>query len=413
MPTTERIKLPPEEDLFELRLFLQELVCNICRFKHVAEQNITPQEVRIRQEFSFGVPCAFSDIFIQAPDQVNYFVEIMYGYSADRVVESINRKYGDVQPFFKDITKLIIVIDRDSEHDREECIKRVTAIIPSSWELEIWDEPRLLSLIREQFNIKIDSIAMDQLLELGEAIDRAKGSYAFGDAYNNDPLDGSLLWQFGYWRLRELFNAANRNKRLILPPVSYPDVAVIYADLSGFSGYVRDTTNKNTIKDCLSAFCAKARHQILSEGGMLYQFLGDAVIGLFGIPDHAPDCAERGFECARSLLMLGDAISNEWQRQLDRMQPVSGSHIGIAMGDIQVLSFRPFSRTHTGAISDAVNMAARLSSHAKPGQIVASNTFYRSLGKESQGLLHETDPVEAKNIGSIKAWAYNEYQCGK
>ena len=27
----------PVEDLFELRLFLEELVCNICRFVHAAE----------------------------------------------------------------------------------------------------------------------------------------------------------------------------------------------------------------------------------------------------------------------------------------------------------------------------------------------------------------------------------------
>ena len=67
---------------------------------------------------------------------------------------------------------------------------------------------------------------------------------------------------------------------------------------------------------------------------MLYQFLGDAVIGLFGLPSQSDDYVERSFDCARSLLMLGNSVSNEWQRQLDRIQPVSGSHIGMAMGDL-------------------------------------------------------------------------------
>jgi adenylate cyclase len=141
---------------------------------------------------------------------------------------------------------------------------------------------------------------------------------------------------------------------------------------------------------------------------MLYQFLGDAVIGLFGIPTHSTDYIERSFDSARSLLTLGDAISNEWQRQLDRLQPVRGSHIGMAMGDLQILSVRPFSRTHTGVIGDAINMAARLSSHAQSGQIVVSNIVYQGLCRSSQSLLHETEPIEAKNVGRIKAWTFDQ-----
>jgi adenylate cyclase len=145
---------------------------------------------------------------------------------------------------------------------------------------------------------------------------------------------------------------------------------------------------------------------------MLYQFLGDGVIGLFGIPAHSSDCVERSFDCARSLLMLGDSISNEWQRQLDRHQPVRGCHVGIAMGDLRIFSLRPFSRTHTGVIGDAVNMAARLSTHAKPGQIVVSNIVYEGLSAPLRSLLRETQPVEAKNVGRIKAWTFDQADHG-
>jgi class 3 adenylate cyclase len=401
-----------EADLFELRLFLEELVCNICRFIHVAEQKISPQELRIRQEVSLGIPNAFSDILIQVPEHSSYFVEVDYGYRAERIIESIRRKYSKYLPLFKEISKLILVVDRHNHPDWEECARQVKEMLPSSWELEVWDEPYLLSLVKEHFDAEIESLSPDQILELRLAIDHAKGSYAFGAEYTNEPLDASLLWQFGYWRLQDLFESSNRTKRSILSPGSYPAVVVIFADLSGFSGYVRDTPRKRTIQDCLSAFCAKARYQIINDGGILYQFLGDSVIGLFGIPDHPIAYVERSFDCARSLLMLGEAISNEWQRQLDRLQPVRGSHIGMAMGDLQVLSFRPFSRTHVGAMGDTINMAARLSSHAQPGQIVVSNTLYRSLCRASQSLLRETEPIEAKNIGRIKAWTFDEVDFG-
>jgi hypothetical protein len=65
------IALPfPVEDLFALRLFLEELVCNVCRFVHVAEQGISPQELWIRQEVSLGIPNTFSDILIRVPNHL-------------------------------------------------------------------------------------------------------------------------------------------------------------------------------------------------------------------------------------------------------------------------------------------------------------------------------------------------------
>ena len=84
-----------------------------------------------------------------------------------------------------------------------------------------------------------------------------------------------------------------------------------------------------------------------------------------------------------------------------------GSHIGVALGDLQLLSLRPFSRTPVGAIGDVINIAARLSTFAKPGQVVVSNLVYRKLSDDSQRFLRETEPVEAKNVGNIKAWMYD------
>ena len=108
--------------------------------------------------------------------------------------------------------------------------------------------------------------------------------------------------------------------------------------------------------------------------------------------------------------MVGESVSNEWQRQLDRLQPVRGSHIGIALGDLQLLSLRPFSRTYIGAIGDAINIAARLSSSAEPGQIVVSNLVYRDLSADMRKMLREIEPVQGKNVGRIKAWVHDNLQ---
>jgi hypothetical protein len=82
----------------------------------------------------------------------------------------------------------------------------------------------------------VDSLSDEGLQDLRVAIDRAKGTHAFGAAYENSPLDAALLWHLDYWRLRPLFETAAGNKRMILAPGTYRAVGVVFADLSGFSG---------------------------------------------------------------------------------------------------------------------------------------------------------------------------------
>lgn len=393
--------------LVELRLFMEELVSNICRFMHADADGLPPEAVQITEEVKLGKTNAFADILIEVPGKTRYIVEVDYGYSLTRIGESLARKYRQELDWFPSISKLVLVYDGKEHTDREALKRHVKTFVPSGWEVELWDEECLLKHLRRQFGVELDSLNPDSLQDVRLAIDRAKGRYAFAEAYENSPLDSTLLWHLGHWRLRELYKAAANNKRMVLPPGSFGSVAVVFADLCGFSGYVRDTRSGQTIRDCMTAFCSKSRSLVINRGGMAYQFLGDAVIGLFGIPDRPQGYVDRAFECAQALLAVGESVTNEWQRQLDREQPVSGCHVGIAMGDLQLLSLRPFSRTHLSAIGDAINVAARLSSVAQSGEIVVSNLVHRELSPGMQASLHLTEGIAAKNVGMIKAWTFN------
>src|SRR5204862_34072 len=73
-------------------------------------------------------------------------------------------------------------------------------------QLEIWSEERLIALLQQRFGVRIGSITEDDLLDVRQAIDRAKGAHAFGSsslaADDTEPLRSQLLWHFGFWRLR-------------------------------------------------------------------------------------------------------------------------------------------------------------------------------------------------------------------
>jgi class 3 adenylate cyclase len=76
----------------------------------------------------------------------------------------------------------------------------------------------------------------------------------------------------------------------------------------------------------------------------------------------------------------------------------------MAIGDLELMSLRPFGRAHMGAIGDCINMSARLCGVAGPSEVVVSNTLYQQLGRPAQARFAEIEPVDARNVGRIRAW---------
>ena len=92
------------------------------------------------------------------------------------------------------------------------------------------------------------------------------------------------------------------------------------------------------------------------------------------------------------------------QRRIDNVQEKHGVHIGIAMGSLNLMPLRPFARSHIGFIGDPLNIASRLMDTAQPSEIVVSNTFYHALDEDLQAEFSESQPIVAKNVGSLQSW---------
>lgn len=61
--------------LQEVRLFLEEVRCHLCRFQHVTESRLEPEQVEITPEVNLGLPGLFADIKIQVPGEAPCFIE--------------------------------------------------------------------------------------------------------------------------------------------------------------------------------------------------------------------------------------------------------------------------------------------------------------------------------------------------
>ena len=399
--------------LTELRLFVEEICYNLCRFQHVVQDGLAPGDVRIQQEAYLGSPGTFADIRVTARGAAPYFVEVKYTYPRETIIRHLRRKYGADTPATADATKVVLVVDAHMHHDWPAVESDLRAILRPGLRLEVWDEARLLSLIRERFGVQIDAIRGDTVSDLRAAIEAAMGRYAFGNHYADDLLQSSLLWHFGLWRLRELRDARQAAPQTIMPPRLYEGVAVVFADICSYSSYVRDTADDTVVRNVLTSFYSKARNQVLDTGGMLYQFQGDAVIALYGVPECRRGHVQDALAGAKALVDIGNSTSNEWQRQIDHVQSAGGVHIGVALGDLQIVSLRPFSHAPVGAIADSINLAARLTAAAGPSEIVVSNAFFQRLPEDELTAFQEMEPLEARNIGRVKAWRLRLVEAGR
>ncbi|MGE3809685.1 MAG: adenylate/guanylate cyclase domain-containing protein [Gemmataceae bacterium] len=394
----------------EVRLLLEELCCDFCRFEHSGKHRLALGRIRIDREYYLGKPNTFADVHVQPVNAAPYFVEVKFGYSNEALLRTLRRKYKSNAPGVRHVHRLVIVIDTIDRPDWKKTAALIRKSIRPSMKLEFWDEAKLLRLLKNCFQIDAAELTPDNLLDIRQEIDRAKGYLAFGadapEKYVHDPLRAELMWHLGFWKIRELREAGSLRAREIMPPGIYRNVVVLLADLCSFSSYVRDTPNTEIVRENLTNFYSKSRYQIINSGGMMYQIVGDQVVGFFGLPAQNPNVPEDALHTARRLVEIGYSVSNHWQRRIDRMQTSGGLHVGMAVGDIEIVSLRPFSRTHMGGIGDCINVAARLMALAGPGEIVATNTFYQSLNVPEQAPFSEIQPVEAKNVGKIKAWKF-------
>ena len=391
----------------EMRLLLEEVCADLCRFEQTIANGVAPDAIHVDREASLGPPGTFADIRLQAQGQPARFIEVKFGYSNEALLKSLRRKFHAPTAVTQSADTVVLVVDEARRPEYARLIEQARGVLHAGLVLEVWNESRLQQMIKRHFDVEVDRFDPDRLLDVRAAIEHAMGRFAFrappGQPYEHDALRAQLLWHLGFWRVRELYEKAGQPRR-VLQPGTYPEVAIVLADLCSFSSFVRDTSDAQVVRESLTAFYAKVRAQIIDRGGMLYQFVGDEVVGIFGVPDRREGYLDAAYETARAICSIGRSVASQWQRRIDRLQPNHGVHVGMALGELELLSLRPYSRTHIGFVGDGINVAARLMAQAGCDEIVASNSLYAKLAPVWQPEFSETDPIDAKNVGRIVGW---------
>ena len=145
-------------------------------------------------------------------------------------------------------------------------------------------------------------------------------------------------------------------------------VTVMFADVSGFTAMSErlDPEEIHAIMDRAFEVILNSVHRY---EGTINQFLGDGVMALFGAPiaheDHASRALHAALKIDRDLQPLRDEIKRQYQRDFQM-------RIGINTGPVVVGAIGRDLRMDYTAVGDTTNLAARMLSLARSGQIVVS-----------------------------------------
>ena len=154
------------------------------------------------------------------------------------------------------------------------------------------------------------------------------------------------------------------------------EVSIMMADLRGFTTIAERLAPQQVVQ-VINNFLGVMTRVIIEHGGTIDEFIGDAILVIFGAPIQRPDDAERAVACAVGMQLAMaevDALNREAGLPEVRMG------IGINTGDVVVGNIGSLKRAKYGVVGANVNLASRIESFTLPGQILVSKTTLERAG---------------------------------
>ncbi len=145
------------------------------------------------------------------------------------------------------------------------------------------------------------------------------------------------------------------------------EVTVVFLDLRGFTAFA-ETNEPEEIMGVLREYHAAMGQVILSHEGTLERFAGDGMMVFFNDPVPVPDPAARAVRMVLEMRERLSELTAKWHKRGFDL----GFGAGIAQGFATIGAVGFEGRWDYGAIGTVTNLAARLCSEAKPGQILIS-----------------------------------------
>ena len=143
---------------------------------------------------------------------------------------------------------------------------------------------------------------------------------------------------------------------------------VLFADLRGYTGMVERLPAAQVVP-LLEEFFRVLGAAAGEFGGEVYHMAGDGLMAGFGVSAESSNGASQGLAAGHAMLEAFSPVAERWRRELSID---AGIGIGLHLGEVAFGVFGPPQREITTLVGDTVNVAARLCSRARAGEVLFS-----------------------------------------
>ena len=166
-------------------------------------------------------------------------------------------------------------------------------------------------------------------------------------------------------------------------------VTVLFSDIVSFTK-ISEGLDPAAVGHFIREYLTAMTEIIFAHGGTIDKYIGDAVMALFGAPMPSDDSPSSAI---RAALDMRDRV-REFKPPGDRVDQLR-VRFGINTGLVVVGNFGSARRTEYTAIGDAVNVASRLQTFARPNEIcIDEETYAKTNGAF---IVEEIGTVDVKN----------------
>jgi adenylate cyclase len=152
-------------------------------------------------------------------------------------------------------------------------------------------------------------------------------------------------------------------------------VSIMLSDIRGFTTLSEHLAPAQVVT-MLNRYLGAMTDIIMAHHGTIDEFIGDAILAVFGAPQHRDDDADRAVRCA---LAMQDAMIGI--NALNEAEGFPAVHTGIAIntGDVIAGNIGSERRSKYGFVGHPMNVTSRIEDKTRGGEILISDSTLLSL----------------------------------
>ena len=181
-------------------------------------------------------------------------------------------------------------------------------------------------------------------------------------------------------------------------------VTIMMTDLRGFTT-IGERLLAEDVVSMINLYFEAMTEILFKYQGTIDEFLGDAILAIFGAPILRDNDAQRAVACALEMQL---AMADVNARNREAGYPDIAMGIGINTGDLVVGNIGSRKRTKYGVVGRNVNLTSRIESYTVGGQIFISESTLKACGSilRIDGQIEVMpkgvkDPITIYEIGGI------------